>query len=101
MLIYSDQDLREQISALAPRVSRAVKLGYAEAQQVVRRAGSELAAMALTVIGRLGLRHARVFPTGGALALGSPVRRLFHEALRWPRTLGSASLPCRRLEARR
>ncbi len=82
ILLYAGPDPREQLSALAPRVSRAAEMGDEAAQQIVQRAGIALASMAQTVIHQLGFTAARVFPTGGVLAPGSPVRHAFDQALR-------------------
>ncbi|MDP2856990.1 MAG: BadF/BadG/BcrA/BcrD ATPase family protein, partial [Bacillota bacterium] len=45
LLVYSGDDPRKQLSALAPRVSSAAETGDGVAQQIVLRAGSELASM--------------------------------------------------------
>jgi len=82
LLLYAKPDPREQLSALARRVSCAAEMGDDAAQQIVERAGTALASMAQAVICELGLTPARVFPTGGVLAPGSPVRRAFDETLR-------------------
>jgi N-acetylglucosamine kinase-like BadF-type ATPase len=79
-VVYAPDFKKDRIAALFPTLMQIAKEGDAVAQEILERAGQELARTTLAVIQPLNIN--RVAPVGGILSNETPVRAAFESALR-------------------
>ena len=79
-IVYAPDFKKDRIAALFPTIMQTAASGDAVAQEILERAGQELAKTALAVLRPLQLN--RVAPVGGILSRETPVRAAYEAALR-------------------
>jgi N-acetylglucosamine kinase-like BadF-type ATPase len=79
-IVYATDFKKDRIAALFPTLLQVAAQGDVVAQQILQRAGNELAKTTLAVLRPLEIH--RVAPVGGLLANDTPVRPAYEAALR-------------------
>lgn len=79
-IVYAPEFRKDRIASLVPTVLKCAAAGDTVAQDILKRAGGELAKTTLAVLRPLGIN--RVAPVGGLLSNDTPVRAAYESALR-------------------